>query len=130
MRGQAAYTPSAIHTRSGKRAGSCDAVSSYSTEPYGTFFVNKTELIERMAERADISKAAAVRALDAAIEAVTVALCEGDTVSVVGFGTFSVGERAERTGRNPRTGTAIKIKPAKVAKFRPGKALKDALNPE
>jgi len=92
--------------------------------------VNKTELIERMAERADISKAAATRALDAAVDAITATLCEGESVSLVGFGTFTVSTRVERVGRNPRTGTAIKIEPAKVPKFRPGKALKDALNSE
>ena len=90
--------------------------------------MNKTELIERIAQHADISKAAATRALDATIGAITVTLGEGEAVSLVGFGTFSVGERAARTGRNPRTGTEIKIKPSKVPKFRPGKALKDALN--
>ncbi len=90
--------------------------------------MNKTELIEHMANQADIAKAAATRALDATIGAVKTTLKKGGTVSLVGFGTFSVGKRAARTGRNPRTGTSIKIKAAKVPKFRPGKALKDALN--
>ena len=90
--------------------------------------VNKTELIEHIANDADISKAAAARALESTIEAVKMTLKKGDTVSLVGFGTFGVGKRAARTGRNPRTGAAIKIKAAKVPKFRPGKALKDALN--
>ena len=91
-------------------------------------FVNKTELIEHIAKHADISKAAATRALESTIGAVKTTLKKGGTVSLVGFGTFAVGKRAARVGRNPRTGDAIKIKAAKVPKFRPGKALKDALN--
>jgi len=90
--------------------------------------VNKTELIEHIATNADISKAAAARALDATIEAIKLPLSNGADVSLVGFGTFTVGKRAARVGRNPRTGVAIKIDAAKVPKFRPGKALKDALN--
>ena len=90
--------------------------------------MNKSELIDAIAAQADISKAAAGRALDAAVESITGALKNGDSVSLIGFGTFYVGERAARTGRNPRTGAEIKIKKAKVPKFRPGKALKDALN--
>lgn len=83
--------------------------------------MNKTELIDHIASKADISKAAAGRSLDALIGA-------GGTVTLVGFGTFAVSTRAARTGRNPRTGEAIKIKKAKVPKFRPSKALKDAVN--
>jgi DNA-binding protein HU-beta len=90
--------------------------------------VNKTELIEHIAVHTDISKAAATRALESVIDAIKTTLKKGDSVSLVGFGTFAVGKRAARVGRNPRTGTAIKIKAAKVPKFRPGKALKDALN--
>ncbi len=90
--------------------------------------MNKTELIEHIAKKADISKAAATRALESTIDAVSKTLKSGGTVSLVGFGTFAVGKRAARTGRNPRTGAAIKIKAAKIPKFRPGKALKDALN--
>jgi DNA-binding protein HU-beta len=90
--------------------------------------MNKTELIEHIAKQADISKAAAGRALEATIGAVRTTLKKGGTVALVGFGTFAVTKRAARTGRNPRTGAAIKIKSAKVPKFRPGKALKDALN--
>ncbi len=90
--------------------------------------VNKSELIDAIAESADISKAAAGRALDAAVDAVKDALKKGDMVTLVGFGSFYVGKRAARTGRNPRTGAAIKIKAAKVPKFRAGKALKDAVN--
>jgi DNA-binding protein HU-beta len=90
--------------------------------------VNKTELIEHIAENTDLSKAAAARALDATLEAVKRTLKKGGSVSLVGFGTFAVTKRAARTGRNPQTGATIKIKAAKVPKFRPGKALKDALN--
>ena len=90
--------------------------------------VNKTELIEHIAKNADISKAAATRALESTIGAIRTTLKKGNSVSLVGFGTFAVGKRAARTGRNPRTGAAIKIKAAKIPKFRPGKALKDALN--
>jgi DNA-binding protein HU-beta len=92
------------------------------------FIVNKTELIEHIAKHADLSKAAAGRALEATMGAVRTTLKKGGTVSLVGFGTFAVGKRAARTGRNPRTGAAIKIKKANVPKFRPGKGLKDALN--
>jgi len=90
--------------------------------------VNKSELIEHIAKQADISKAAAARALDAVIGGVKVTLKKGGSVSLVGFGTFAVTKRAARTGRNPRTGDPVKIKSAKIPKFRPGKALKDALN--
>ena len=90
--------------------------------------MNKSELIEHMAKHADISKAAATRALDALIVGVKTTLKKNNSVSVVGFGTFVVTKRAARAGRNPRTGAAIKIKSSKVPKFRPGKALRDALN--
>jgi len=90
--------------------------------------VNKSELIDAIAEGADISKAAASRALDSAIDTVTSALKGGDQVTIVGFGTFQVRDRAARTGRNPRTGEEIKIAAAKVPAFKPGKALKDAVN--
>lgn len=90
--------------------------------------MNKTELVEHMAKNADISKAAAARALDSMIDAVKKTLKKGGTVSLVGFGTFAVGKRSARTGRNPRTGEPLKIKAAKVPKFRPGKGLKDAVN--
>ncbi len=81
-----------------------------------------------MASKADISKAAATRALEAFESSVTDALKSGDSVSLVGFGTFSVRERAARDGRNPQTGETIKIAAAKVPAFKPGKALKDACN--
>ncbi|MDB5769832.1 MAG: DNA-binding protein HU-beta [Burkholderiales bacterium] len=90
--------------------------------------MNKTELIDHISRSADISKAAATRALDSLIGAVKMTLKKNGSVTLVGFGTFTVGKRAARTGRNPRTGDAIKIKAAKVPKFRPGKALKDAVN--
>ena len=90
--------------------------------------MNKSELIEHIAKQADISKAAATRALEAMIGGVKTTLKKNNSVSLVGFGTFSVGKRAARAGRNPRTGAAIKIKAAKVPKFRAGKGLKEALN--
>lgn len=90
--------------------------------------MNKNDMIEDIAKTADISKAAAERALDATITSIKTALRKGDTVTLAGFGTFFVGSREARTGRNPRTNEPIKIKAARVPKFRPGKALKDALN--
>ena len=82
--------------------------------------MNKSELIEHIAKQADISKAAATRALDAIVGGVKTTLKKSGSVTIVGFGTFAVTKRAARTGRNPRTGAAIKIKAAKVPKFRPG----------
>ena len=90
--------------------------------------MNKSELIEAITAEADLSKAAAGRALDAVISAVTGALKDGESVSLVGFGTFSVKARAARTGRNPQTGAAIQIAAANVPSFKAGKALKDAVN--
>ncbi len=89
--------------------------------------MNKSDLIDAVAAEADISKAAAGKALDAVTQAITAALKQGDAVTLVGFGTFAVSERAERVGRNPKTGEAITIAAAKAPKFKPGKALKDAL---
>ena len=89
---------------------------------------NKSDLIDAIAISADISKAAAGRALDATIESIKKSLKKGEDVSLVGFGTFYVGKRAARNGRNPQTGATIKIKAAKVPKFRAGKGLKDAVN--
>jgi DNA-binding protein HU-beta len=89
--------------------------------------MNKSDLIEHIAKQADISKAAATRALDAVVGGVKTTLKKSGSVTIVGFGTFAVTKRAARTGRNPRTGAAIKIKAAKVPKFKPGKALKDSL---
>jgi len=90
--------------------------------------VNKSELIDAVAASADLPKAAAGRALDAMVEAVTDALKEDDQVVLVGFGTFSVKDRAARTGRNPQTGEPIEIAAAKIPSFKAGKALKDAVN--
>ena len=90
--------------------------------------MNKSELIEHIANQADISKAAAGRAIDATIEAVKKTLKKGGTVSLVGFGSFAVTKRAARTGRNPRDGAKIKIAAKKVAKFKPGKKLADDVN--
>ena len=90
--------------------------------------MNKTELIDEIAKAADISKASASRALEAVIESITVTLKQNDTVTLAGFGTFAVTARAARVGRNPRTREEIQIPASKVPKFKPGKALKDALN--
>ena len=90
--------------------------------------MNKSELIDAIARHADISKAAAGRALDATVNSITGSLKKGDIVTLVGFGSFYVGKRTERQGRNPQTGSAITIGAAKVPKFRAGKALKDAVN--
>jgi DNA-binding protein HU-beta len=90
--------------------------------------MNKAELIEAMADAADISKAAATRALDGMVEAIIGAMKEGDQVSLVGFGTFMVKERAARQGRNPQTGETIQIKASNIPSFKAGKALKDAVN--
>lgn len=89
--------------------------------------MNKSELIESIAKDAEISKAAAGRALDGMMNAVTKALKSGDTVTLVGFGTFYVGNRAARSGRNPKTGVTIKIPASKTPKFRAGKTLKDSI---
>mgnify|MGYP003605582619 CR=1 FL=1 len=90
--------------------------------------MNKTELIEYVANQSDLSKAASARAVEAVIDGVRKTLRKGGVVTLVGFGTFRVGHRGPRMGRNPRTGEQIKIKGAKVPKFTPGKKLKDALN--
>lgn len=90
--------------------------------------MNKSELIDAIAAEADISKADASRALDATLDTVTKSLKKGDSVSLVGFGTFSVKDRAARTGRNPQTGQPIQIAAAKIPGFKAGKALKDAVN--
>jgi DNA-binding protein HU-beta len=90
--------------------------------------VNKSEMIDAIAEGADISKAAAGRALDAVIDAVTDTLKKGETVNLIGFGTFEVRDRKARTGRNPQTGATIQIAAAKSPAFKAGKALKDAVN--
>ncbi len=90
--------------------------------------MNKTELIDAVAEAADQTKAESSRAVDAVVAAVTKALKDGDAVTLVGFGTFQVRDRAARTGRNPKTGDTIKIAASKNPSFKAGKALKDAVN--
>lgn len=90
--------------------------------------MNKAELIDQMAASADISKAAAARALDSMLDAITDSLKQSEQVVLVGFGTFAVKERAARTGRNPQTGAPIEIAAARIPSFKAGKALKDALN--
>ena len=90
--------------------------------------MNKSDLIEAMADSADISKAAAGRALDGLIDAITNAVKNDDSVSIVGFGTFLLRERAARTGRNPKTGGTIEIAASKAPAFKAGKAFKDAVN--
>jgi DNA-binding protein HU-beta len=89
--------------------------------------MTKADLIDKMAKDADISKAAAGKALDSLIDAVTRALKKGDKLALVGFGTFSVGKRKARTGRNPQTGATIKIPARKVPRFSAGKTLKDTI---
>jgi DNA-binding protein HU-beta len=90
--------------------------------------MNKSEFVGAIADAAELSKADAARALDAAIETIKKALKKGESVSLVGFGTFVVRKRAARSGRNPRTGQTIKIDASKNPSFKAGKALKDAVN--
>ncbi|MFT6221728.1 MAG: DNA-binding protein HU-beta [Candidatus Endobugula sp.] len=90
--------------------------------------MNKSELIDAIAASADLPKAAAGRALDAVLETIESTLKSGDPVTLVGFGTFSVKDRAARTGRNPQTGAPIQIAAAKIPGFKAGKSLKDAVN--
>lgn len=90
--------------------------------------VNKTDIIDLVAEQADISKAAATKAFNCVLDAITAALRGGKGVSLLGFGTFSVKARAARVGRNPKTGAPINIEAANVPVFKAGKALKDAVN--
>jgi len=90
--------------------------------------MNKAQMIDAVAAAADLSKAEAGRAVDGVFDVIAAQLRGGDAVTVVGFGTFSVRERAARTGRNPQTGASIMIKASKAPAFKPGKALKDAVN--
>ncbi|MDY0028379.1 MAG: HU family DNA-binding protein [Pseudobdellovibrionaceae bacterium] len=90
--------------------------------------MNKSELVEAVAKKTDMTKAAAQEAIEAVIECITKALKKGDEVRLVGFGTFTVAKRAASTGRNPRTGEAIKIPASKQPKFKAGKELKDTVN--
>lgn len=89
--------------------------------------MNKAQLIDNIANQADMSKAQAARALDATVAAITQALKKGDSVALVGFGTFTVKHRKARTGRNPRTGATLQIAAANVPGFRAGKSLKDSV---
>jgi len=90
--------------------------------------MNKSELINAIAEESGLTKADAGRALDATLTSVTNALKGGDSIALIGFGTFSVKERSARTGRNPQTGEAIQIKASKIPSFKAGKTLKDSVN--
>lgn len=90
--------------------------------------MNKGQLVDSIAGQSGLTKADSEKALNAAIDAVKEALSKGESVQLIGFGTFSVSERSARTGRNPQTGQEIKIAAKKVAKFKPGKALSDAVN--
>ena len=90
--------------------------------------MNKSEFVGAIADAAEMTKVDAAKAVDAMVEVITKALKKGDTVSLVGFGTFAVRKRAARTGRNPRTNETIKIKASKNPAFKAGKALKDAVN--
>ena len=90
--------------------------------------MNKTELIDAMASKTGLTKKNAEAALNAFIETVSEQLAQGDKISLVGFGTFEVTERAEREGRNPQTGETMKIAASKAPKFKAGKALKDSVN--
>ena len=90
--------------------------------------MNKSELIDAISDSAELTKAEAGRAVDAVVGVITKALKNGDSVTLVGFGTFEVRKRGARTGRNPRTGEEIKIKAANNPAFKAGKALKDAVN--
>ena len=90
--------------------------------------MNKSELVEAVADNADLTRAAAARAVDAVLSNVTTALKQGDQVTLVGFGTFEVRSRKARTGRNPQTGEEITIKASNSPAFKAGKALKDAVN--
>ncbi len=91
--------------------------------------MNKTELIAKVAETQEMTKADAAKAVNASLDAISTTLAAGEKVQIIGFGTFEVRERKARTGRNPATGASIKIKASKAPAFKPGKALKVAVNP-
>src|SRR3990167_899689 len=92
--------------------------------------MNRTELIDLISEKAELTKVAASRALDAVLAGVTISLQKGDPVVIVNFGTFTIKQRAAREGRNPSTGEKIKINAAKIVGFKAGKALKEAVKEE
>ncbi|HSH26732.1 MAG TPA: HU family DNA-binding protein [Wenzhouxiangella sp.] len=117
--------PTGVDSRSSAGTGLCNPKR---TEKFWSDRnMNKSELIDSIADGSGLSKADAQRALDATIESITKTLKKGDTVSLVGFGTFSVKKRAARTGRNPATGETIKIKASKTPAFKAGKGFKDAI---
>jgi DNA-binding protein HU-beta len=126
---QAAARNAASHTSAEIARRAQPAARAWHTtfQRMGTSTMNKADMVEHIAKSADISKAAAGRALEALIAAVRTTLKKNGSVTLVGFGTFQVSKRKQRTGRNPRTNEAIKIPAAKVPKFKPGKALKDAV---
>ncbi len=90
--------------------------------------MNKSELVSVIAEESGLTKVDSAKALDATVAAITNAMSSGDSVAIIGFGAFKVGDRAARTGRNPQTGKEMQIPAAKVPKFTAGKALKEAVN--
>ncbi|WP_274381616.1 HU family DNA-binding protein [Pseudoxanthomonas koreensis] len=113
----------------GTRRISADPHHSFAARPHREqSSMNKTDLIDAVANEAEVTKAEAARAVDAVVNSITSALKKGDAVTLVGFGTFQVRKRAARTGRNPKTGETIKIKASKNPAFKAGKALKDAVN--
>ena len=113
-------SPLAYRDNPGNRPGN--------TNPIRGDSVNKAELVDLIADRADISKASAARVLDATLDGIVAALRDGDPVALVGFGTFSVKQRAERQGRNPKTGEPMTIAASRSVGFKPGKMLRDALS--
>jgi|SRR5688572_12432974 DNA-binding protein HU-beta len=118
--------PERMRPRTPRNASACP-VTNRGFHP-GVPSMNKAELIDAVAEGSELTKADAGRAVDAVIAAITKALKKGDTVTVVGFGTFAVRKRAAREGRNPRTGETIKVAASMNPAFKAGKALKDAVN--
>ena len=105
-------------------------VSHASIHTFGGLDMNKTDLINNVAEQAELTKKDATKAVDAVLDTIFSALKTGDTVQLIGFGNFEVRDRAARTGRNPQTGEEIEIAASKVPAFKPGKALKEAVNPD
>ncbi len=105
-------------------------VSNVSIHTFGGLNMNKTDLINNVAEQAELTKKDATKAVDAVLDTIFSALKTGDTVQLIGFGNFEVRDRAARTGRNPQTGEEIEIAASKMPAFKPGKALKEAVNPD
>ncbi|WP_460832478.1 HU family DNA-binding protein [Lysobacter humi (ex Lee et al. 2017)] len=122
-------TPSARTLRGGGIAGRDDpARHSAAAAAHGALRMNKAEFVAAVADAAELSRTEAANAVDAMVSVITKTLKKGDTVTLVGFGTFQVRKRAARQGRNPKTGETIKIKASKNPSFKAGKALKDAVN--